>query len=57
MSDDYRNKYLALEKQFNILEQIQEYEVQKTKQNAQKMEESLYERITFEKEESDRRFK
>jgi len=52
LADDYRNKYLALEKQFNVLEQIQDYEVLKQKQETKRVEDQMYERLAFEKDEA-----
>lgn len=55
MADDYRNKYLALEKQFTVLEQIQDYEAQKQRQETKRVEDQLFERLAFEKDEAARR--
>jgi hypothetical protein len=52
LADDYRNKYLALEKQFNVLEQIQDYEVLKQKQETKRVKDQMNERLAFEKDEA-----
>lgn len=54
-ADEYRTKYLALEKQFTVLEQIQELDAAKQKSQLQQAEQQFFERLAFEKEEHKRR--
>ena len=54
-ADEYRAKYLALEKQFTVLEQIQELEAAKQKSHLQQSEQQFFDRLVFEKEEHRRK--
>ena len=55
MAEDYRGKYLALERDFSVLKHNMEYELDVAKQEHQKTQDQLHERIRFEQEEGERR--
>ena len=57
MAEDYRCKYLALEREFNYLKHTHEYDLEKVRQDHMNIEGQLSERITFEQGESQRKFK
>ena len=47
MAEDYRSKYLALEREFNYLKHTHEYDAELAKQEQAKVNMQLSERLTF----------
>ena len=48
MAEDYRSKYLALEREFNYLKHTYDYDAEIAKQEQAKVNQQLSERLTFE---------
>ena len=48
MAEDYRGKFLALERDFSVLKHNMEYELDVAKQEHKKIQDDLHERIRFE---------
>ena len=47
MAEEYRSKYLALEREFNYLKHTHEYDLEKVQQDLVNKQEQLTERIQF----------
>ena len=48
MAEDYRSKYLAMERDYNILKHNVDYEMEVAEQEHRKIQDQLHERIRFE---------
>ena len=48
MAEDYRSKYLALEREFNYLKHTYDYDAEVAKQEQAKVNLQLSERLSFE---------
>ena len=48
MAEDYRGKYLAMERDYNILKHNVDYEMEVAEQEHRKIQDQLHERIRFE---------
>ena len=55
MAEDYRGKYLAMERDYNMLKHNLEYELDVAEQEHRKTQDKLHERIRFEQEEGERK--
>ena len=57
MAEEYRQKYLDLERDYIFLKNGHDYEVQRVRQNVDEAERRYNEKLLFEISESDRRFR
>jgi len=57
MAEEYRQKFLAMEKDYIFLKNNHEYEVKKSQQQVTETERRLNDRLQFELSEADRRLR